>query len=150
MHHPPYGDISKTFYLTHYSPVLLFYTPWKHHKTFRFSEVFKRHRKATLGCNGLIKNLFHLEIFRKSRKMMAIWNLGGFKSVRIPSFSGSYFLEIELNTEKYEMSLRIRSECIKIRTRKTPNTDTFHAAFSVLWNQFYFMNLLFCRIGKNF
>ena len=39
--------------LTHYSPVLLFYTPWKHQKTFRFSDVFRGYRKATPGCNGL-------------------------------------------------------------------------------------------------
>ena len=31
---------AKQFRLIHYSPVLLFYTPWKHQKTFRFSEVF--------------------------------------------------------------------------------------------------------------
>ena len=39
--------------LTHHSPVLLFYTLWKHQKTFRFSDVFRGYRKATPGCNGL-------------------------------------------------------------------------------------------------
>ena len=39
--------------LTHYNPVLLFYTPWKHQKTFRFSDVYRGYRKATLGCNGI-------------------------------------------------------------------------------------------------
>ena len=39
------------------------------------------------------------------------------KSVRIRSFSGLYFPAFWLN---------IQSECGKIRTRKTPNTDTFH------------------------
>ena len=39
--------------LTQYSPVLLFYTPWKHQKTFRFSDVFRGYKKATPGCNGL-------------------------------------------------------------------------------------------------
>ena len=34
----------KTAFLTHYSPVLLIYTPLKHPKTFRFSDVFKRYR----------------------------------------------------------------------------------------------------------
>ena len=32
-------------------------------------------------------------------------------------------------TERYGVSLRIHSECGKIRTRKTPNTDTFHAVY---------------------
>ena len=40
-------------YLTHFSPVLLFYSPWKHQKTFKFSDVFRRYRKAVPGCNGL-------------------------------------------------------------------------------------------------
>ena len=38
--------------LTHHSPVLLFYIPWKHQKTFGFS-VFRGYRKANPGCNGL-------------------------------------------------------------------------------------------------
>ena len=37
----------------HYSPLLLFYNPWKHQKTFRFSDVFRWRRKTTPGCNGL-------------------------------------------------------------------------------------------------
>ena len=40
-------------WLTHYSLMLLFYTPWKHLETFRFSDVFRGYRKATPGCNGL-------------------------------------------------------------------------------------------------
>ena len=49
------------------------------------------------------------------------------KGVRIWSFSGSYFPEFGLNTERYSVFLCIQSECGKMRTRKTPNTDTFHA-----------------------
>ena len=41
--------------LNHYSPVSLFYTPWKHQKTFSFSDVFRWYRKATPGCNGLMQ-----------------------------------------------------------------------------------------------
>ena len=33
-------------------------------------------------------------------------------------FSGPYFLAFGLNTERYSISLRIQSECGKIRTRK--------------------------------
>ena len=43
--------------LTHYSLVLLFYTPRKHQKIFRFSDVFRGYRKATLDCNGLNKRI---------------------------------------------------------------------------------------------
>ena len=49
------------------------------------------------------------------------------KSACIRSYSGSYFPAFELNTERYGISLRIQSECGKIWTRITPNTDTFHA-----------------------
>ena len=41
----------------------------------------------------------------------------------------SYFPAFGLNTERYRVSLRIQSECGKIRTRITPNTDTFHAVY---------------------
>ena len=49
------------------------------------------------------------------------------KSVHIRSFSGPFLPAFGLNTERYPASLRIQSECGKIRTRKTPNTDTFYA-----------------------
>ena len=42
------------------------------------------------------------------------------KSVRIRNFSGPYF-------PAFSASLRIQSKYGKIWTRKTPNTDTFHA-----------------------
>ena len=41
------------YWITHYGLVLLFNTPWKHKKTFRFSNVVRECRKATLGCKGL-------------------------------------------------------------------------------------------------
>ena len=47
----------------HYSPVLLFYTPWKHQKTFRFSDVLRGYIKATPGCNGLKPICRSLAIF---------------------------------------------------------------------------------------
>ena len=57
------------------------------------------------------------------------------KSVRIRSYSGLYFPAFGLNTERYSVSLRIQSECGKMRTRITPNTDTFHAV--MLMGNFY-------------
>ena len=49
------------------------------------------------------------------------------KSVRIQNFTGQYFPKFRLNMETYSVSLRIQSEIGKIRTKKTPNTNTFHA-----------------------
>ena len=48
------------------------------------------------------------------------------KSVRIRSFFGSYFPAFGMKTERYGVSLRIQSEWRKTRTRKSPNSDTFH------------------------
>ena len=33
--------------------MLLFYTPWKHQKSFRFLNIFRGYRKATTDSNGL-------------------------------------------------------------------------------------------------
>ena len=49
------------------------------------------------------------------------------KSVRIRSYSGLHFPAFGLNTERDGVSLRIHSKCGKMRTRITPNTDTFYA-----------------------
>ena len=57
------------------------------------------------------------------------------KSVRIWCYSCPHFPTFGLNTERYGVSLRIQSECGKMRTRITPNTDTFHAVtcLPVIW-----------------
>ena len=44
------------------------------------------------------------------------------KRVRIRSYFGPHFPAFRLNSNS--MSLRIQSECGKMRTRITPNTDT--------------------------
>ena len=55
------------------------------------------------------------------------------KTVCIRSFSGPYFPAFGLNMERYYVSLRTQSECGKMRISKTPNTDTFHAAFVYMY-----------------
>ena len=50
-------------------------------------------------------------------------------SVRIQSYSGPYRPRFGLSKERYRVSLRIQSECGKIRTRITPITDTFYAVY---------------------
>ena len=49
------------------------------------------------------------------------------KSVGIRSYCGPYFLAFGLNTKRYEVPLRSQSECGRIRTRITLNTETFNA-----------------------
>ena len=59
------------------------------------------------------------------------------KSVHIRSFSGMYFLALGLDAERYGVSLCIQSESGKMRTRKTPNKDTFHAVILWYWAETY-------------
>ena len=49
------------------------------------------------------------------------------KCVHIRSYSGLYFPAFALNTERCGVCFLIQSECGKVRTRITPNTDTFYA-----------------------
>ena len=105
--------------------MFLLYTPWKHQKAFGF-----------LVSPGDIKQENWLE--------MGSWMFVTYqyvKSVFIWSFSGPYFPAFGLNVERYFVSLRIQTECGKIRTRKTPNTDTFHSVYPIAktWRTWSFL-----------
>ena len=54
------------------------------------------------------------------------------KKCQFRSYSGQHFPAFGLSTERYRVSLRIQSECGKMRTRITPNTDTLHAMTKML------------------
>ena len=43
-----------------------FYTPWKHQKSSRLSNIFKGYRNGTLAWNGLIIGVFFSRIFASS------------------------------------------------------------------------------------
>ena len=47
-------------------------------------------------------------------------------------FSGPYFPVSRLNTEIYEVNLRIESEYGKIQTGKTPYLDTFNSVIMIV------------------
>ena len=55
-------------------------------------------------------------------------------------FSGPYFLTFGLNTERYEISLRIQSECRNIRTRK-------NSVFGHFWHSVILKSLLLVYNG---
>ena len=55
-------------------------------------------------------------------------NCTAWKEYKFGVFSGPYFPVFVLNTKNYSVTLRIQSECGKIRTRETHNLDTFQAA----------------------
>ena len=70
------------------------------------------------------------------------------KSVRIGSYSGPHFPPFGLNTGKYSVSLRIQSECGKIRIRVTQNTVTFHAVRFWLSVRFIILLIKTLHFGK--
>ena len=95
----------------------------------------------------LWKKLFGLfskikEIKYSCKKIMEVRSC--VKSVQIRSFSGPYFPTFGLNSERYGVSLRIQSECGKMRKRITPNTDTFYA----VCNQNIFRNIVYSEPEK--
>ena len=67
--------------------------------------------------------LLLLIIIRISKLRFLLRSITAWKVSKYGVFSVPYFPAFRLNTER----LRIQSECGKIRTRKTPYFDTFHA-----------------------
>ena len=64
------------------------------------------------------------------------------------NFTFLCFIVIRDNSfSTYVASLRIQPECGKMRTRITPNTDTFYAVmlFYFMWNLFTVGRLQFCN-----
>ena len=53
----------------------------------------------------------------------------------------SHFPSFGLNTERYRVSVRIRENARKMRTRITPNTDTFYAVWFSNFNSESIVNL---------
>ena len=78
------------------------------------------------NCGGALVDSFN-SFFKHLIREKKLLGLYFVKSACIRSFSGPYFLAFGLNTERCRVSSCIQSELGKIRTRKTPNTDTFHA-----------------------
>ena len=62
----------------------------------------------------ILKNIFQFQEFTSLRES---FSYSEFFWLVSPAFG--------LNTERYSVSLRIQSECEKIQTRKTSNTDMF-------------------------
>ena len=89
----------------------------------------KKRYKVNLIVPFLLSHLIGNSWYNFSREELLMAPIQCVESVGIRSYSGPYFPAFGLNTERYGVSLRIQSECEKIRTRITPNTDTFCAAY---------------------
>ena len=65
------------------------------------------------------------------------------KSVCIRSLSDPFLPASGLNTERWAVSPRTKFKCRKIRTRKTLNTDTFHAVITFYLHYLQFSYFMF-------
>ena len=61
-------NFNQALHLTHFQPMLHFYSPWKHQKNSGFSDVFKGYRGVTLVENGLNTKNHYLYIWRSWEK----------------------------------------------------------------------------------
>ena len=105
--------------------ILLGTESWHYWVAFRtYSNNSKGAFCEKTAANYFCKEL-HLILNYVLNTPLSIQNIHCVKGVRIRSFSSPHFPAFGLNTERYFVSLRIQSECRKIRTRRTPNTDTF-------------------------
>ena len=113
----PLSCIATCIFLIHPCTFLMPYNnPLLKTSGLKFSQTSKEqcHLKAT----PKVGKKFHLGWF---------WfKLHFVKSVLIWSFSGQYISVFGHTTERYGVSLWVKSECGKIRTKKTPNMDTFY------------------------
>ena len=87
-------------------PSVYFNTPWKHLENLWFSDVFRGYRKGLVAWYGL-------------RWIITAWKVSKYGVI-----SGPYIPAFGMNTERYELSLRIQSECGKIRLEITRYLDS--------------------------
>ena len=77
---------------------------------------------------------FSFNPFRAHHGHITVWKV---------SVSGVFLVRIFLHSDWIRRdTLRIQSKCGKIRARKTPNTDTFHAVLVTTYSQYF---LVFCN-----
>ena len=95
---------------------------------FTFFKLYKWYRIAQRITNFLhLRAVSLTQCLITHKQLDRSWHC--VKSVRIRSFPGPYFPVFGMITERYGVSLRIQLECWKIRTRKNPKADTFHAVW---------------------
>ena len=89
--------------------------------------IFSRLQKILKTNNALSGDINYTNVCTSLQNLKCVKSKHYVKSVRIRSVSGRHFLAFGLNTEVYSVNLRIQSEYGKMQTRKTPNTESYHA-----------------------
>ena len=78
-----------------------------------------------VACTHLLFLIFRDFLLRFSYQVLPFQEDALSKNCPYSELFWSVFPPYGLNTERYRVSLRLQSECGKIRTRITPNRDTF-------------------------
>ena len=92
-----------------------------------WSIKYVNHQCKRFAQSKIMQLLCHIS-FSNKHEFPTIWKSSHcVKSVRVWSFSGPYFSAFGL----YGVYVHIQFECGKIRTRKTPNTDTSYARIAL-------------------
>ena len=114
-------------WLSNFTEISYFYAPWKPLFFWRLQMVWKRNMRITTS------NIFVLKGRPKHKFFSIDITLITWKVSKYGVFSSPYFPAFGLKIPpSNSVSLRIQSECAKIRTRKTPYLDTFHAVMSAI------------------
>ena len=89
-------------------------------------------------------NLLAFPLLFRTREWMFCWKYDKVfqssslcESARIQGFWCPYFPKFRLNTEIYSINLRIQTKSGKMRTRKTPNMDTWKTAVKICLKFYY-------------
>ena len=100
-------------------------------QTWKFSKFRNSFLIIFLSFHGYIKlkKTLNFKLPQTSWFTFAVWKVSKYKV-----FSGLYLPAFRLNTERYGVSLRIQSECGKMRIRIIPNTDAFYTVFTQWFN----------------
>ena len=93
----------------------------------KFCNSFSLMYKDNIKFN-ILETLFFVALFTRAAPLPQVANQRcSTLRKKCRSFSDLFLSTFELNTEICCVYLCIQSECEKIRTRKTPNTNFFHA-----------------------
>ena len=104
--------------------------PWFYEM--RFFLIFESHKTKT--NSGFTK----ISSMRELVESRVTVNYTAWKVSKYRVFSGPYFLTFGQNTERYSVSLRIQSECEKIRTIKNSGIGHFSRSVRILYEKEYF------------
>ena len=102
---------------------------------------YRKQKKQTISTNGsLIYSasqwtgfyMIETSVMKELKEKFCFFTA---KKCPYSDCSVPHFPAFGLNAERYRVSLRIQSECGKMRTRITPNMDNFRAVFNSLNNK---------------